>query len=45
MTLETVLIIVWLVLTVVCGVGYRYLSDHVTLRYKDQRIPRKGLKK
>jgi hypothetical protein len=37
--LDTFLIILCIVLGVVCAAGYRYCSDNVKLRYKEQRIP------
>lgn len=39
MTLETFLGIACFILAAVCIAGYRYFSDNVKLRYKDQRIP------
>lgn len=38
MTLDTFIIIVCIVGTVVCWAGYRYFRENVRLTYKDQRV-------
>ena len=38
MSLDTFITIVCVVGAIVFGVGYRHLSDHVKLTFKDQRV-------
>ena len=38
MSLETFLSIVSFVVLVVCYIGYRYCSENVYLRYKEQKV-------
>lgn len=38
MTLDTFIAIVCIIGTVVLPIVYRYLSDHVKLTYKDQKV-------
>lgn len=36
--METVIVIFCAVVTIGCGIGYRYTSENVYLKYKHQRI-------